>query len=153
MATTIQIKRSANVAAPVVGDLLEGELAYSQDASNSGAGAKLYIESLDSGSNPVIQAIGGKYYTALLDAATNANTVSTLVKRDASGNFSAGTITADLSGNVTGNVTGNATTVTIGNPSAAPTTGTPGQICYFGNNIYICVGIDNWISISCNNPS
>jgi hypothetical protein len=33
--------------------------------------------------------------------ATNANTASTLVARDASGNFSAGTITASLSGNAT----------------------------------------------------
>lgn len=38
--------------------------------------------------------------------ATNANTASAIVARDASGNFSAGTITATLSGNVTGNVTG-----------------------------------------------
>ena len=34
-------------------------------------------------------------------AATNLNTVNTIVKRDASGNFSAGTITASLSGNAT----------------------------------------------------
>jgi hypothetical protein len=33
--------------------------------------------------------------------ATNANTASAIVKRDASGNFSAGTITASLSGNAT----------------------------------------------------
>lgn len=33
--------------------------------------------------------------------ATNANTANTIVKRDASGNFSAGTITASLSGNAT----------------------------------------------------
>ena len=39
--------------------------------------------------------------------ATNANTASAIVARDASGNFSAGTITATLTGNVTGNVTGN----------------------------------------------
>jgi hypothetical protein len=39
--------------------------------------------------------------------ATNANTASTIVARDGSGNFSAGTITAALTGNVTGNVTGN----------------------------------------------
>lgn len=56
-------------------------------------------------------------------AYTSANTVSTLVQRDGSGNFSAGTITATLSGNastvttnanLTGPVTsvGNATTVT-----------------------------------------
>jgi hypothetical protein len=44
--------------------------------------------------------------------ATSANTGSTIVARDASGNFSAGTITATLSGNVTGNVTGNASTAT-----------------------------------------
>ncbi len=37
--------------------------------------------------------------------ATNANTASAIVARDASGNFSAGTITANLIGNVTGNAT------------------------------------------------
>ena len=35
--------------------------------------------------------------------ATDANTASTIVARDASGNFSAGTVTASLTGNVTGN--------------------------------------------------
>ena len=39
--------------------------------------------------------------------ATNANTASTIVARDSSGDFSAGTITASLTGDVTGNVTGN----------------------------------------------
>jgi hypothetical protein len=42
-------------------------------------------------------------------APTNANTPSTIVNRDASGNFSAGTITANLTGNASGtaaNVTG-----------------------------------------------
>ena len=47
-----------------------------------------------------------------VNAATNVNNISTIVKRDASGNFSAGTITANLTGNVTGNLTGNATTAT-----------------------------------------
>ena len=41
--------------------------------------------------------------------ATDANTGSTIVERDASGNFAAGTITAALTGNVTGNVTGDVT--------------------------------------------
>lgn len=36
--------------------------------------------------------------------ATSANTANTIVSRDASGNFSAGTISANLSGNVTGSV-------------------------------------------------
>lgn len=46
---------------------------------------------------------------SLLNGATASNTVSTLVQRDASGNFSAGTITAALTGNVSGNVSGNVT--------------------------------------------
>jgi hypothetical protein len=50
--------------------------------------------------------------TTAANAATNTNTASTIVKRDASGNFAAGTITANLTGNVTGNLTGNATTAT-----------------------------------------
>lgn len=45
---------------------------------------------------------------ALTAAATELNTASTLVKRDASGDFSAGEITADLVGNVTGDVSGTA---------------------------------------------
>ena len=44
--------------------------------------------------------------------ATDANSASAIVARDASGNFTAGTITANLTGNVTGNLTGNAATAT-----------------------------------------
>ena len=71
MSTVIQIKRSTGVSAPTVSDLAEGELAYVQDRSNSGAGAKLYIESVDSNNTtPLIQAIGGKYYTDMLAGST-----------------------------------------------------------------------------------
>ena len=76
MATVIQIKRSTALSAPAISDLAEGELAYVQDRANSGAGAKLYIESVDSdNSTPLIQAIGGKYYTDMLagSSATPAN--------------------------------------------------------------------------------
>jgi len=104
MATVIQIKRSSGVAAPTTSDLAEAELAYSQDASNDGASAIMYIESLDSNGSAVIQKVGGKYYTDLVDGATNSNTASAIVKRDSSGNFTAGTITADLTGDVTGTV-------------------------------------------------
>lgn len=52
--------------------------------------------------------------TAIVES--SANTANNVVRRDASGNFVAGTITANLTGNVTGNVTGavtgNATTAT-----------------------------------------
>ena len=52
----------------------------------------------------IVNLIGG--------TATSANEANKVVKRDASGNFAAGTITATLTGNVTGNVTGNASTAT-----------------------------------------
>jgi len=103
MSTIIQIKRSSGSTAPTTSALLEGEMAYAQDASGNGANAVLYIESMEGGS-AAIHAVGGKKFTAAVDAATNANTVSTIVKRDSSGNFSAGTITADLTGDVTGQV-------------------------------------------------
>ena len=74
--TIIQIKRSANVAAPSTSDLVIGELAYSFDQSNNGAGAKLYIEALNSGGANVIHTIGGKYYTDDIDSATNVNTAN-----------------------------------------------------------------------------
>ena len=53
----------------------------------------------------------------LLDGRNSAttNTVNTVVHRDSSGNFSAGTITATLVGNVTGNLTGNVTGTVTGN--------------------------------------
>ena len=66
MATVIQIKRSTGASAPAVSDLAEGELAYVQDRSNDGASAKLFIESVDSGSSAVIHEIGGKFFTDIL---------------------------------------------------------------------------------------
>jgi hypothetical protein len=56
-------------------------------------------------------------YDGIVDAtiavdATSANTVSKVVARDASGNFAAGTITANLIGAVTGTVSGNAGSAT-----------------------------------------
>tara|TARA_B100000287_G_scaffold174386_1_gene164496 strand:+ start:2403 stop:4043 length:1641 start_codon:yes stop_codon:yes gene_type:complete len=71
MATVIQIKRSTGSSAPATSNLAEGELAYVQDRANSGAGAKLYIESVDSdNSTQLIHAIGGKYYTDMLAGST-----------------------------------------------------------------------------------
>jgi hypothetical protein len=124
MSTVIQIKRSANVAAPSTTDLLEGELAYSYDKANSGAGAKLYIEALDSGNSEVVHVIGGKYYTDKVDAATSSATPSTLVQRDATGSFSANVITATtIVGNVTGTIQGQAASANYANFANALTTG------------------------------
>ena len=85
--TVIQLKYSEGTATPA--SLNVAEPAYSNSSN------KLFI---GLSGNQVI-AIGGKYYTDLVDAATDANTANAIVKRDSSGNFSAGTITAALSGN------------------------------------------------------
>ena len=87
--TTIQLKYSDVTSAPAT--LETAEVAYSNNSN------KLYIGQ----SNGSVVAIGGKYYTGLVDAATSANTASAIVKRDADGNFTAATITANLSGNAT----------------------------------------------------
>lgn len=109
MASILRIKRSEVSGNPAV--LGAGELAYSGLADNgSNGGDRLYIgmgvESAGNAVNHII--IGGKRYTDMVDAATNLNTASTLVKRDASGNFTATMITS----NITGNLTGNADTAT-----------------------------------------
>ena len=87
--TVIQLKYSDATSAPATLDT--AEVAYSNNSN------KLYIGQ----SNGAVVAIGGKYYTGLVDAATSANTASAIVKRDADGNFTAATITANLSGNAT----------------------------------------------------
>ncbi len=100
MASIVRIKRSEVSGNPTT--LGQGELAYSALADNGvNGGDRLYIgmgtETNGNAVNHVV--IGGKFFTDAITAATSANTASTIVKRDASGNFSAGTITADLTGN------------------------------------------------------
>ena len=86
--TRILVKRSSTTATP--SGLLAGEIAYSY-LSNT-----FYIS--NAAGTGVVN-IGGLFYTQTIDAATNANTVSTIVKRDANGNFAANAITAFLVGN------------------------------------------------------
>jgi hypothetical protein len=85
--TVIQLKWSELTSTPA--SLNVAEPAYSNTSG------KLFI---GQAGNQVV-AVGGKYYTDIVDAATNNNTGSTLVKRDASGNFTAGIVTANLYGN------------------------------------------------------
>ena len=112
MAQTILIKRSTSSSTPSA--LANGELAYSAQSN------KLFIGRPGGGTGD-IDAIGGKYYTDIVDGAASANTASKLVLRDSSGNFSAGTITATLTGNVTGNVTGNTSGTALSVTQAAQT--------------------------------
>lgn len=68
MATVIQIKSSSSANAPATTDLLEAEMAYAEDRANNGAGAILYIESLNSdNTTAAIHKIGGKFYTDKVD--------------------------------------------------------------------------------------
>lgn len=66
--------------------------------------------SISAASDSAAGSMSASHYT-LVNNATNSNTANTLVKRDGSGDFSAGTITANLIGNVTGDVSGSAGTV------------------------------------------
>jgi hypothetical protein len=65
-----------------------------------------------------VQFVGGQSASAVAtsvlatQAATSSDTPNTIVKRDGSGNFAAGTITASLTGNVTGNVSGSSSSFT-----------------------------------------
>ena len=100
MAAIVRIKRSSTSGNPTT--LAAGELAYSGLTDNgSNGGDRLYVgfgtETAGNAANHFV--IGGKYFTDIIDGATDANTASKLVKRDGSGNFSAGTITANLTGN------------------------------------------------------
>ena len=104
MAAIIKIKRSSGTSAP--SSLNAGELAFTfGTGTGANAGDRLFV-----GNGSSVDVIGGKYFTDVIDAKTSSNTASTLVERDASGNFAAGTITASLTGNVTGDLTGNADT-------------------------------------------
>jgi hypothetical protein len=89
--------------------------------------------------------------TISVDAATT-NTANKIVARDASGNFSAGTVTGNLTGNVTGNltgnVTGNTTGIHTGNVSNATLLGmaTNGKI-QWPNDPYGGGGDTAWIDV------
>lgn len=83
------------------------------------------------------------------NAATSANTASTIVKRDASGNFSAGVITASLTGNAT-NVTG---IVAVANGGTGASTAPAARVnlniderTTFSNANYIILSTDRYVA-------
>ena len=106
MASIIRIKRSSVAGNPAV--LAAGELAYSALSDNgSNGGDRLYVGiGTETGGNAANHfVVGGKYFTDKVEAATSANTLSTIVARDISGNFAAGTVTADITYNTAQTVT------------------------------------------------
>jgi hypothetical protein len=91
------------------------------DATTTSKGKILLAGDLGgTASIPVVMSIGGinkddiAGAAILANTATAQNTASTLIKRDASGNFIANNITSNLIGNVTGNITGNLTGIVTG---------------------------------------
>jgi hypothetical protein len=80
----------------------------------------------------VVETVGGstaaEVYagTVAANTATALNTPSAIVKRDASGDLAAGTVTADLTGNVVGDLTGNVTGNLTGNATGNAGTVTNG---------------------------
>lgn len=129
MASILRIKRSELSGNPAI--LAAGELAYSALADNgSNGGDRLYIgmgtETAGNAVNRIV--IGGKRYTDMVDAATNLNTVGTLVKRDTNGDFVARNITAALIGNAdTATKWLNARTLSITGDATASFTGVDGS--------------------------
>ena len=84
------------------------------DATTTSKGKILLAGDLGgTASIPLVVSIGGLSKddiagaAILANTATAQNTASTLIKRDASGNFIASNITSNIIGNITGNVTGN----------------------------------------------
>ena len=87
--------------------------------------------------SPTVNTVGGVSSSTIgtintsVTGATSSSTINTIVKRDASGNFSAGTITASLTGNATSATTAGtlSTTLPISRGGTGLTaTGTAGQV-------------------------
>lgn len=110
-AGNIIIGNAANIAAqfPVTGDVTLSNTGVTTIGALKVTDAMLF-GSITDGKLATIST-GGKVANSATTA-TNLNNINTIVSRDGSGNFSAGTITANLTGNVTGNVTGTAANVT-----------------------------------------
>ncbi len=76
-----------------------------------------FINLVNTTTSAAISTFNGTVGATISIDATSTNTANKIVSRDGSGNFSAGTITANLSGNVSGNVTGNLTGNSVGTHS------------------------------------
>ena len=120
--TIVARDASGDFSAGTISAALSGNATTATTAENI-SGSNFTNDISNVGNAMTVDTVGGKtsaeIATSVDDtiAATNANTASVIVKRDASGNFAAGTITADLSGNastatsITGNLTGDITSV------------------------------------------
>jgi hypothetical protein len=164
LAAKVPTSRSISTTSPLAGGgALSGDLTLTVgDASGAAKGVVMLTGDLGgTATSPTVANVGGQPAanvaagSVLANAATNANTASAIVRRDASGNFSAGTITANVTGNVSGtaaNVTGTVaianggtgqTTATAAFDALAPTSAKGDLIVYNGtDNVRLPVGAD-----------
>lgn len=102
--TIVKRDASGNFSAGTVTAALAGNASTAttlQTARTIGISGKITgtATSFNGGANITIATTAASILSSEVSDATNANTANKIVKRDASGNFSAGTITANLSGN------------------------------------------------------
>ena len=71
-----------------------------------------YVNMVNTATSASVASYNSNIAVTISVDATTTNTASKIVARDSSGNFAAGTITANLTGNVTGTVSGNAGSAT-----------------------------------------
>ena len=117
--THILVKRSTTTATPTNSSLQSGELAYSYSSNTAFIGNSDGVGVLK---------IGGVSYTAAIDAATTANTASTIVKRDVNGQFS---------GNLLGNSTSTSSLLYPQNFSVSSGDLNAPAVLFSGNNAIV----------------
>lgn len=117
--THILVKRSTTTATPTNSSLQSGELAYSYSSNTAFIGNSDGVGVLK---------IGGVLYTAAIDAATTANTASTIVKRDVNGQFS---------GNLLGNSTSTSSLLYPQNFSVSSGDLNAPAVLFSGNNAIV----------------
>ncbi len=134
VSTIVKRDASGNFSAGTITAALNGNATSATTATNFSGSLSGDVSGPQAAT--VVSVVGGQSAstiasaTSTVNAATALNNMNTLVKRDGSGNFSAGTITANLTGNISGtssNVTG---TVTEAHGGTNQTSYTKGDILY-----------------------
>ncbi|MBK7625726.1 MAG: S-layer family protein [Bacteroidales bacterium] len=127
LATTAFVTDAVMTATPDATTLVKGKVQLAGDLGGTGTTAAAPIISagaIDDSKVSATAAIADTKLATISTAgkvsnsattATSSNNINTIVLRDGSGNFSAGTISADLTGDVTGDLTGNVTGNVLGN--------------------------------------
>jgi len=110
--STIKIKRSTGTTAPVaVTDIVIGELATTMDSTNNGASNKVYLGIQNSTAGTSAVAIGGKYYTDIIDNLAIFKTIAVEGQSSIVADSSTDTLTITGGAGIT--ITTNATTDTL----------------------------------------